>query len=684
MAIMRKKILLILALLCLTVTGAWADGSCGDGLTWSLSKGILTIMYSGSGTGLMTNYSLPTDVPWYYNRKDITHITIESGVTRIGKYAFFQCSNASLTTISIPTSVWYIGAHAFQECSNLTSISIPNSERTIIGESAFTMCSKLETVYIGKGVSDIGNGAFSSCPKLKSITVHDENTDFVSEDGVLYKLYNNTKRELIMYPPKKSGTTYAIPSTVTTICEEAFNYCSGMTSIDIPSGLKTIEDGAFSGCSSLTSIDIPSGVTTIGGEAFRDCSGLTSITIPSGVTRLEWGVFMGCSGLTSIELPARLEYIGTYAFQKCSGLTSISIPAKVTKILETAFDRCTNLGAITVESGNTTYDSRDNCNAIIEKQTNKLVAGCKNSTIPATVTSIGQYAFEHCSGLTSVVIPASVTSIGYEAFRNCKDLESVTIYAPSLTTYGSGAFVGNKTGRKIYVFSGCVDTYKAGWSSYSSDIQAIANVTVSGVTARQDPEDVTNYWTTYYHPAANVRINAVGVQMFKASLSGDHLTLTEVDGSVIKAGQPVVLKAPSSSALIMELTPTTTESDFSGNELKGTTASMTGADDNIYVLNAKSGTGAGFYKLSPSGTLGANKAYLTYTVPAGAAAREFFGFGETTGVYAPTAEANDADAVVYDLQGRCVTHVTKGIYIVNGRKVFIRSAMQGDACQSKN
>jgi len=673
MAIMRKKILSILALFCLTVTGAWADssGSCGDGLTWSLSKGILTIMYSGSGTGLMTNYSLPTDVPWYYNRKDITHITIETGVTRIGQNAFFQCSNASLTTISIPASVWYIGANAFQECSNLTSISIPNSERTIIGESAFTMCSKLETVYIGKGVSDIGNGAFNSCPKLKSITVHDENTDFVSEDGVLYKMYNNTKRELIMYPPKKSGTTYTIPSTVTTICEEAFSYCSGMTSIDIPSGLKTIKDGAFSGCSSLTSIDIPSGVTTIGTDAFSGCSGLTSITIPSGVTRLEWGVFMDCSGLTSIELPARLEYIGTYAFYKCSGLTSISIPAKVTKILETAFQRCTNLGTITVESGNTTYDSRDGCNAIIEKQTNKLVAGCKNSTIPATVTSIGQYAFEHCSGLTSVVIPASVTSIGYEVFYDCEDLESVTIYAPSLTTYGSGAFAGNKTGRKIYVFSGCVDTYKAGWSSYSSDIEAIANVTVSGVTARQDPENVTNYWTTYYHPAANVRVNT-GVQMFKASLSSNKLTLTEIDGSIIKAGEPVVLKAPSSRELIMELTPTTTDSDFSGNELKGTTAPMTGAADNMYVLNAKSGTGAGFYKLSLTGTLGANKAYLTYTAPAGAPTRGFFGFDETTGIDMPTAKSNDADAMVYDLQGRRVDHATKGLYIVNGKKVITK------------
>ena len=109
------------------------------------------------------------------------------------------------------------------------------------------------------------------------------------------------------------------------------------------------------------------------------------------------------------------------------------------------------------------------------------------------------------------------------------------------------------------------------------------------------------------------------------------------DGVLFNKDKTVVLKATSGGTLDMELTPTTTESDFSGNELKGTTASMTGAAGNIYVLNAKSGTGAGFYKLSPSGTLGANKAYLTYTVPAGAAAREFFGFGETTGIYAPTA-----------------------------------------------
>ena len=221
------------------------------------------------------------------------------------------------------------------------------------------------------------------------------------------------------------------------------------------------------------------------------------------------------------------------------------------------------------------------------------------------------------------------------------------------------------------MFSDKVDDYKAAtnWSSYADKIKAIADVTVSGVTARQNPEITTDYWCTYYHPQANVKINTASVQMFKASLSGANLTLTEVEGDVIKAGQAVVLKATTGGDIDMELTSSDPTGDFSGNELKGTSVDMTGAAGNIYVLNAKTGTGAGFYKLKADGTIGANKAYLTYD---GVGAPEFFGFGETTGVESIDHSPLTIDNVVYDLQGRRVAQPAKGLYIVNGKKIFVK------------
>ena len=159
-------------------------------------------------------------------------------------------------------------------------------------------------------------------------------------------------------------------------------------------------------------------VTSIGLLAFSDCSGLTSVTIPNGVTCIGDGAFDRCSGLTSVTIPNSVTSIGLGAFVGCSGLTSI-----------------------VVESGNTYYDSRGNCNAIIETASNTLIAGCKNTVIPNSVTSIGNLAFSGCSSLTSVTIPNSVTSIGNCAFSNCSGLTSVTI-PNSVTSIGNLAFVG--------------------------------------------------------------------------------------------------------------------------------------------------------------------------------------------------------------------------------------------------
>ena len=311
---------------------------------------------------------------------------IPNSVSCIGEYAFYGCSG--LTSITIPNSVTSIGNRAFYGCSGLTSITIPNSVASI-GDYAFSSCSGLTSITIPNSVASIGGRAFYGTPWYKN-----------QPDGVIYinKVLNCYKG--------------AMPEN---------------TSISVKEGTLSISSNAFESCSGLTSITIPNSVTSIGDQAFSGCSGLTSITIPNSVTSIGVFAFSGCSGLTSITIPNSVTSIGYYAFCRCSALSSITIPNSVTSIGDQVFAFCSGLTSIVVDAGNPKYDSRDNCNAIIEKATNTLVCGCKTTIIPNTVTNIASGAFYECSGLTSVFIPNSVTNIEDGAFYKCNNLTSIVV-----------------------------------------------------------------------------------------------------------------------------------------------------------------------------------------------------------------------------------------------------------------
>ena len=417
----------------------------------------------------------------------LTSVTIPNSVTSIGMWAFYLCTG--LTSITIPNSVTSIGERTFAGCSSLTSVTIPNTV-TSIGVRAFAGCSGLSRVVVPNSVTSIGEEAFNSvgtvayggtlegCPwggNTCETNVENEDSFFSAVCSTGQTLYYNiiddsysAHRVEVCYPAYNwNGYTQPtgnleIPATVVhnnitytvhQIGEQAFRYCTGLTSVTISSGY-IIKKSAFENCTNLTSVEIPSTIYTIDTTAFRNCSALTSVDIANSTNNtsrhIKMAAFENCTSLTYITIPNRFMEIGEHAFHHCYALTSVTLPVSMYYIRKGAFAYCTGLTRVYYKGNMEDWlkelsfeDSESN--PLHYAHHLYLVSPYFNPyevtslQIPSTVTSIGQYAFDGFTALTSVTIPTSVTSIGKYAFQGCTGLTSVDI-PNSVNNLHKGAF----------------------------------------------------------------------------------------------------------------------------------------------------------------------------------------------------------------------------------------------------
>lgn len=337
-------------------------------------------------------------------------------------------------------------------------------------------------------------------------------------DGIYYNLGSNEALNIyfaeVTKNPEKYKGNIVIPAkvsyddkeySVTTIGSMAFMDCSELKSVEFPEGLTHIESEAFSGCTGLIKVCFPNSISFTGNNVFYGCTGITEITLPdNGIYTFSGHEFKNCTGLTSIDIPSCVTTID--GFTGCSGLTSIYIPKTVTEIKDYSFTNCENLSSIIVESGNRVYDSRDNCNAIIETASNTLVKGCNKTLFPENVPTIGKAAFYGCTTIETLTIPNTIKTIGKEAFSKCTGIEELNL-PNSITTIEREAFNGCNNLTTVVIPNSLNDI-----SSVFTNCRNLVSVTIpEGVTNISDaftgcsslasitiPKSVTDFYMAFY------------------------------------------------------------------------------------------------------------------------------------------------------------------------------------------
>lgn len=421
-------------------------------------EGVRAPVYKSSDGALI--YNDPLAGEWamaYYPVAKTGEYVVPDGVVSIPLKTF---ASTYLTKITIPSSVTSIGANAFYNCQKLTTVIFApaadgeTGPDLTIAASAFSGCRALVEVTLPARIVSLDISLFSACTTLEYINIEEGNPYYCSLDGFLCTA---DKRTLLFCPAGRRGEV-TIPVGVEVIGESAFYGCTKITSVVIPFYVTTIEANAFSGCYGMTQLTFQGGSSvkqTIGASAFADCWALTEITFEedSNVTEIGENAFYFVYGLVELTLPKSLEHVGAGAFSymnnlvsvtfanggtgditledsafyQCSKLQAIYLSDNFTRFSSSIFANCTNISKIEVDENNETFTARDN--VLYTKDVSGIVyyptARMGAYTVPSTVTSIADYAFANCIGLTDLYVSKSVTSIGEYAFYNCISLLSV-------------------------------------------------------------------------------------------------------------------------------------------------------------------------------------------------------------------------------------------------------------------
>ena len=495
-------------LTCATVSGTC--GASGSSIIWYIDcDGVLNI----KGTGAMANYTTSSYAPWYGYRTSINSVVIGSGVTNIGNYAFYNCTN--LSSITIPNSVTTIGNYAFRYCYALTQVTLPNAISSI-GTGAFRNCTGLTSITIPSSVTSMGTYIFDGATNLTDVYLLWTGTkiltrpsnfiatnrkvhipcgtlsDYIAKGWNVNTIIEKIGEGTCGAPGHESDITWSISCDgVLTISgtgamenwtNSGFvpwkDHRSSITSVNIDEHITSVGAYAFYGCSNMTSIKLPSNITSIGQYTFYNCSRLKSINLPNSVTSIGAYAFYGCSNVTSIKLPSNITSIGQYTFYNCSRLKSINLPNSVTSIGESAFYYCNNLKSITLPSSLKT----------IEQYAFYHSTGWPESlTLPSTITTIGAAAFGLCIPITSITIPPSVTSIGNSAFNisSLTDLYVSWSSASSVPNWTTMTPAAQQSSIILHVPCGTGSFYtaKTGWQDYMMQSDCSGNPYTITVTS---------------------------------------------------------------------------------------------------------------------------------------------------------------------------------------------------------